>query len=189
MLIRLTAPEGAAVTLEEAAAALNVDFLDDDGKLVRLIGSETERYEAFTGRIMAPAEFELRCAGFRAPIVLPVLPVREVTAVIYLDAGNAEQALDAADWYVARGVSGWEVRFTEGFSAPALSRRKDPVRVRFSAGYDLPGGAGSPVVAELAREDRDVTNILTLIQRLYDGHPQLTFDQMRQVMGTRRVFR
>lgn len=189
MLIRLTPPEGQAVDLDTVKDTLRILEADDDATLTRLIRSETSRYEAFSGRIMAPASFELRLADFFDPAILPLWPVRAVSAVSYLDETHAEQIVDPTQWYVARSSFGWEVRFDSGFSAPTLSGRAGPVRVRFSAGYDLPGQGTSPEDGDLVPDERDVTNILMLIQRIHDGEPQFTFAEMRGVMGSRRVFR
>lgn len=187
MLIRLTRPTGLPIDLDTVRREVRIDFHDDDARLARLLRSEIQRYEAFTGRILSPQSFEYRTDDFEQPTVLPVVPVREITAVVYLDAADQEQTLAAANWYRAEGATGTELRYIDGFSPPDISERADPVRVRFTAGYDK--GAADDADAENTLQERDVTNVLMLIQRIYDQGEQMSDDDMRRFMGARRVLR
>jgi len=188
MLIRLSRPDGVAVDLETAKTALRVDHDDDDLRIAALIASETLRYEDFTQRVIVPTEFEAQFAGWCEPLVLPIGPVRSISAVVYLDEDHAEQTVDAADWYRAEGSTGAEIRFADSFDSPTLSDRPNPVRVRFVAGAYLSASEASES-DELLIEPRDQTNIIMLVQRIYDTGEQLTDDDLRRMMGHRRVFR
>ena len=162
---------------------------DHDGTLEKLVRSETRRYEDFTGRMMAPIDLEYRTGGWCEPILLPTAPIRAVTAVGYLDADHAEQTLDSGDWYFEASAEGGGVFFTSAFSSPTLSDRENPVRVMFSAGYDEPDVSGSGDDPELNAPERDVTNIIMMVQRIYDRDEQMEDDEMRRIFGHRRIFR
>lgn len=188
MLFRLTNPTGLAVPLAMAKSALRVDTDDDDLRLESLIRAETTRYENFTGRILVPVELEYRLNEWRSPVHVPIAPLREVTGIAYLDEDDVEQVI-AGDWYEVRLDDGFEVWFPDGYSFPSLSRRPQPVRIRFEAGYDDPGASGSGDDPELAPVELDQINIIRMVQRIYD-HDELMPDiEMIQTMGSRRIFR
>lgn len=189
MLIRLSSQSGSAVTLDNLKQRLRVDHTDHDVMLQSLLWSESRRYEDFCGRVMLPVSLEYRVSGWQDPISLPAAPVREVTAVKYLDEDHSEQTLDSGDWYFERSADGGDVLFTSAFSSPTLSDRKNPVRVQFSAGFDNPKESGFGDDPELVAPERDLTNIIMLVQRIYDRDEQMDFDEMRKTMGSRRVFR
>lgn len=185
MLIRLSTPEGLAAPLEDVKGALRVLTNDDDQLLTRLIRQETTRYEDFTGRIMLPTDLEWRADSWREPICVPVFPIRDVTAVVYMDDAHAEQTLDPGDWYQVETDSGIELRFTDAFSSPSLSDRPYPVRVLFSAGYDEPGTSG----AEIESEPQDQGVITAMVGWLYDRDEAMSDDLLRRMAGNRRIFR
>lgn len=190
MLIRLSVPSLMPFSVDDLVERLQKwGAVDDYDRLERLIRSEVKRYEDFTGRILAPTEFEYQVDGFGDPIALPVDPVRTVSEIAYLDDDDAEQTLSASAWYTAPGLCGTEVWFVGGFSAPVLSTRVRPVRLRFSAGYDVPGVSGYGDVAAYAQIERDVENVMALIQRLYDHDEQMPDAEMRRAMSHRRVMR
>lgn len=189
MLIRLSAPAGLAVPLADVKLALRIDFDDDDDRLESLIAAETQRYEDFTGRIMAPVDMEYRFDRWGDPLCIPVAPVREVTEVVYLDSANVEQTVSASDWYSLTTDEGVEVWFNDTFSSPTLTTRGQAVRVRFTAGYDQPGASGSGDDPELASNAIDRINIIRMVQHIYDTDEIMPGDEMRLTMGTRRIFR
>lgn len=189
MLIRLSTAANSVVSLDEVKARLRVDHVDDDDALTNLILSEQFRYEEFTNRIMQPLSYELRLSGFSHSIEINVYPIREITKVSYLDVNHELQDLDALDWYFEANESGCTVYFTEVFVAPVLSSRANPVRVFFDAGLDDMNISGSGDVAELVPDEKDKNNIIMMVQRIYDGDDQMSFDDMRHKMGHRRIFR
>lgn len=189
MLIRLSTPTALAVSVDAVKERIRVTHDDHDGTLQSLVKSETRRYEDFTHRFMVPIELEFRTSGWSDPIVIPAAPVREVTAVKYLDTEHVEQTLDAGEWYFEASADGGSIWFTSAFSSPNLSDRENPVRVEFSAGYDDPAESGSGDDPELAPVPRDATNITMLVQRIYDCDEQVADDEMRKIFGHRRIFR
>lgn len=189
MLIRLSNPSGLAVTLAEVKAALRVSSDDDDALLQSLVQAETLRYEDFTGRVMLPAEFEYRFDSWRVPLTVPVVPLREVTALAYLDEEGVETLVASSHWYVVKRDDGFDVYLTNGFEVPALSDQPQSVRVRFEAGYDEPGVSGSGDDPELAPVAQDQINIIRMVQRIYDRDELMPDEEMIRTMGNRRIFR
>lgn len=189
MLIRLSTPAGLAVPLADVKLALRVDHTDDDNVLERLIQQETRRYEDFTGRILLPTEFEWRTDHWLDPLIVSVAPLREVTEVAYLDDAHAEQVVAGADWYSVKTDDGAEVWFNDGFSSPSLSSRAQPVRIRFTAGYDEDGASGSGDDPELAPVDQDQGVITMMVGWLYDRDEAMSDELLRRMAGNRRIFR
>lgn len=194
MLIRLSTPSGLAVPLDDVKLALRVVVKDEDGTvpesddddvLTRLIRQETMRYEDFVGRIMLPTEMEWRTDSWREPVTIPAFPIRDVTGIVYFDSDHVEQTLDPSEWYYVETDVGAEIRFTDTFSSPSLSSRAYPVRVRFEAGYDVPGTSGSGIEAD--PQDQGV--ITAMVGWLYDRDEGISEDLLRRMAGNRRIFR
>lgn len=190
MLIRLSQPAGLAVELDDLKNALGVDGNDRDATLEALIRSETQRYEDFTGRIMLPTDLEFRQGGWQSPIVLPAFPIAEISAVAYLDASGVEQELPDTDWYEVARTDGVHVYLADGFARPSLDDRLiEPVRVRFTAGYDAPGASGSGDDPELVASDQDRQAITLMVSWIFDRGEPIPLDTLRLMAGNRRIFR
>ncbi len=170
MLIRLSQPSGLFVSVDEVKAQAVISTDDDDLLLEAYIGAATRFAEDRTGRILLPTDFEWRADSWREPICIPAVPVRVVTELVYLDEDQAEQALAPADWYQVETTEGVEIRFTDAFSSPSLSdRRIQPVRVRFTAGYDEPGVSGSGDDPKLAQDPMDRLIVMILVAHWYQS--------------------
>lgn len=189
MLTRTSVPDTTVVDIDGLKQRLRIDGDDADDTLEALLRGETERYEDFTGRVMLPTEFELRTTAWSTGIAIPAAPVRGVTAVTYLDADDTLQQLDDADWYFEASPSGGCILFTDTFSSPALSSLANPVRVAFAAGHDDPLSSGSGDDPAFALRQSDVTNILLMVQRIWDSDEAMDDEEMRRKMGHRKVFR
>jgi len=191
VLLRLGPATGTVATLSEVKTALRVseDATEDDARLIEILRSQTRRYEDFTRRIMLPTPFEAQFACWSG-LSLPAAPVRAVSEVAYLDADHAEQVLAAENWYLAQADdTDREVLLVEDITAPVLSSRPWPVRVRFTAGYNDPASTESGETEELDPDVADKIHILLLAQRLYDADAQMPEEEMRRMMGHRRVLR
>ncbi|MCF6111993.1 head-tail connector protein [Mesorhizobium muleiense] len=170
MLIRLSQPSGLVVSVEDVKAQAVIDTADDDTLLEAYIRAATRFAEDRTGRILLSAEFEWRADGWCEPIAVPVVPIREVSEVVYLDDAQVEQTLAPADWYQVETTEGVEIRFTDAFSSPSLSdRRNRPVRVRFTAGYDEPDVSGSGDDPELKQDPMDRLIVMILVAHWYQS--------------------
>lgn len=189
MLKRMSTPSGLAVSLADLKEALRITHDDDDNLLENHIRGQTKRYEEFTGRMMLPIELEYRTDCWREPITLPAYPVRDVSAVVWLDENHVEQTLAEGDWYYVTTSLGAEVWFTDSFDWPILSDRPQSVRVRFDAGYDDPASTGAGADPETTPEAVDAGLIEFMVGRIYDSGQPITDDELRSKAGHRRIFR
>lgn len=189
MLIRVSTDDALAVELDELKMRFRVTTDDDDETLEKLIRSETERYEDYTGRVMVPGDFEWRACGWNGLLCIPVTPVREVREVGYFDLDDVERTLSADQWSYDLSSEGVVVRFSPDFERPALSDRLHPVIVRLSAGYDVPGVSGSGDDPALASSENDQRNIMLLVRRIYDTDETMPDADFRKFFGNRRIYR
>ena len=169
MLLTTSAPSALAVSLAEAKAHCRIDSDVDDALVERQVRAAMRMLEVHTGIRTVPVSLQWRQSGWCRGIELPGAPVRDVTAVTYLDADNAEQTLSTASWYWRRTVSGALVEYDEGVSLPALSRRAESVRVDFAAGYDDPSASGSGDDAMTIPDERVVHAIKLLVGHWYEN--------------------
>jgi uncharacterized phiE125 gp8 family phage protein len=101
---------------------------------------------------------------------VPVMPVRDVTAVKYIDADGAEQTVDVADYRMSRTATGAVVELLPTFTAPAVqSDRADAVRIEFDAGYDVLGVTGSGDDPDLVLPVRIKQIVLMLVSFWFDN--------------------
>ena len=189
MLMKRSTAAGLAVALDTVKDALRVssDVTEDDDRLEQLIRSETARYEAFTGRVLLPTTYRLSLSGWGFPVCLPVMPVRAVTGVTYLDAEHVEQTLSVGAWYATEAAPQWSVDLVSNAGLPVLSDRPWPVRVAFEAGHDDPAASGGGDDALLAPRPEDADAIIHMVGVIFDQGFPLDFDSMRKMFGARRV--
>jgi len=141
-------------SLDEIKEQANVTFSEDDQLLERYGQAAADRVESYTGRRLIEAEFlwtldsfvpdrgqdfyfeeHPRGGGRKQIIQLPVLPLKEVTGIEYLDSnGNAQGLVIGTDV---------QVDATNGRMAPepncywpCVERgRLSPIQINFTAGY------------------------------------------------------
>jgi len=146
-LVQTTQPTSPVVSLAEAKEHCRIVATDTthDTLLARLIVAATEHVEARTGTKLTPVTMRLDSEGFPGgDLVIPVYPVRSITAFVYDDWEGTETALTedtggspVGDYYkyldgmspFVRPVSAW----------PAVQASKpNSVRLTFAAGYAYP---------------------------------------------------
>lgn len=187
MLVMLSNPAGLVVPLADLKAALNVYHDDKDEVLRAYVRAEAARYGDFTRRVMQPTDFEVRLTSWVSSVTLPVNPVRAVTEVVYLDTGDAEQPIAGDQWYLSATETQTVVHFIDDFSGPDLSDLDRPVRIRFSAGYDLPNSPVSGMPDFIAPHPSDQASITRMVGRLFYADEALTETAMRETMSGRRL--
>jgi uncharacterized phiE125 gp8 family phage protein len=188
MLERIVAPEGAVVTVDRAKQRLRIDGTDSDDDLEALIEAATGAVEHETGLTLRPTTFELRADNWLcSPVNLPAAPFRDVVEVAYLDTSDAEQEVDAANYYVDRTSEGAHLHFVAGFSSPSLSDRKGAVRYRFSVGFDDPGESGSGDDPTLVLPATAVMAVLFLVGHWYENRESVLLEQRYEVPDTFRL--
>lgn len=163
-LTRKTAPTDQPLSLAEAKAHLRVDHDDDDAMITALINAALASIEGPYGRGLALltqtwvmtldswyghryetwwTQYKLYDQVARVPVRIPLGPVREVTAIKYIDAGGIEQTIGAATYRV--DVSQQPARVSPEFGAIWPTHRfiPAPISIEFTAGFaderqDLP---------------------------------------------------
>ena len=160
----VTPPVNEPVSLDEAKAALKVDFTDEDDLIGTYITAAREHIEEVTGRALA--EQTLRLVLDRFPcrygsdyaLPLPRPPLRTVESVKYLDGDGTEQTWDPSNYEVITDGTPGAIYAPGGW--PAISPRPGSVRVTLTCGY---GGD-----AEAAPE-RLLVAIRQLVRHWYDN--------------------
>lgn len=194
MLIRRSNSEDLFVSLDYVKEHTSIDTDDFDELLTGYIKAATRKVEEETGRTLLPTEFEWQTTNWREPLSVPASPVRDVSAIIYVDDDHQEQTLPTGEWYFVVTPQGADIRFTDTFSAPALSDRfLRPVRVRLEAGYDHEHDSSPD--AGFVRDPMDVVSVCTIVahwfaQREAVGDPMQTVPMSaHSLMSLNRIYR
>lgn len=164
-LRKTAAPASEPVTLEQVKDHCEVDYNDKNDLLTSFRDSAVALVEKRAGIALVRQDYrlELTCWPY-LPIEFPISPVRDVTAVKYIDEVGGEQSISAADyrWIVEKGRA--KLWFLSGFGRPSLQReRPDSIRIEFEAGYDDPNETGGGDDPELAfpPQARNIVLMLT----------------------------
>jgi len=137
--VRTVGPAVPVVTVAEMVAHARANAVDN-ALLEAYVGAATAHFDGWTGvlgRCLINQQWRIGLGAWPAcrTIRLP-FPDVSAAAVVYSDADDAEQTVDAA--LVERGhdALGAFLRLKDDFSAPTLyDDRLDPVRVTFTAGF------------------------------------------------------
>jgi len=152
MLKLITAPTGKAVEVSRARARLHIDADDFDDDLASLIEVATLAVEQQSSRTIRVSSWEWRIDGWPGTwpltrfdgqailgwpaLCVPAAPIRDITAVKYLDENDVEQTIDPAYYSWVRTEKGADINFVRAFTLPVLSLLPQCIRVAFDAGYD-----------------------------------------------------
>lgn len=173
--LRVTAgPTSLPVTLEDAKLHLRVDHDDEDGLITQYLAAATEWAEDFQGRAYVTRTYQLTMSRFpkTRPIYLPRPPLQSVTSISYYDRSDAEQTVDASDYYVDLGSVPARVVLKSG-SWPSVANRPDAVTVTYVAGYgDLEDGDGDGGENPIPGAVRSA--ILLITGHLYENRESVT---------------
>ncbi len=140
MRVVVITPPAPVVTWAEGEAHLRLDGdTDQQGEVEAMIAAVTAHIDGpmgWLGRSIGVQTLEARCDHFDCgSMVLPYPPAIAIDSVKYVDAGGAEQTIDASV-YELLGAS---LMSAYGASWPTPRRQREAVRVRYQAGYaELP---------------------------------------------------
>jgi len=164
MLRRLSEPR-LAVSVERAQERLRIDFEDDDNDLERLLLGAQGVVEKRTGLVLSQSDWEYRCDYWpcRHLLQIPLAPVRDITAIKYVDKDQIVQTVDEANYSWIRTVAGADIVFSRNYSLPTLFCALGVVRVEFSAGFDDPLESGSGDDPELVLPAQAELGVLFLV--------------------------
>lgn len=165
------------ITLAEARLHLR---LDDDGDSpaahpddpwLATVGIPAARQycEGWTERALAVQTLELALDAFpTAEIELARPPLIAIDSIIYVDANSTPQTISAANYVVdTYQEPGWVLPATT-YVWPATAAVINAVKIRYSAGYDLPGD--SPSVNPLPEAIKAA--MLLVLGHLYEHREQ-----------------
>jgi uncharacterized phiE125 gp8 family phage protein len=134
------------LTLDEARQHLRIDALGspgehpDDAWLMDTIPTAREWCERYLGRSIAPQTLEYYAAAFPSGgLVLPAGPVAGIESVTYVDSDGVTQTLDPSLYVVDMLYEPAALYTFAGAAWPTTQSATNVVRVRYTAGYDLPG--------------------------------------------------
>lgn len=136
MSVRVIVPPQPIVTPADIVG----DHAADDASIVAMIAAVTGEIDGPNGWLgrslgVQTLELSLDCWS-NFPIFLPYPPAIEIVSVVYLDRSEVARAID--DTYY--GQTGEQFWFRSSWSPPSVACVPDPIRIRYSAGYD-----GQPV--------------------------------------------
>ena len=69
------------------------------------------------------------------PLVLQHPPIQEVVGIQYYDVNNAQQSIDAGNYYIDCSAQAPQIEFIEGYVGPQMYNRADAVQITYVAGY------------------------------------------------------
>lgn len=197
-------PSGEQISLADARLHLR---LDDDGDSppthpddpwLSAVGipAAREYCEGDLARALAPQTLELALESFDAEIVfvtrhgrriwhrhrhdvieLPMSPVRSVTSVKYTDTDGTERTLDTTIYDVDLYSAPARIVLAFGASWPATQDIPNAVKIRYEAGYTLPGD--SPDTDPLPAALRAA--MLLVLGALYENREDQTEARLSQI--------
>lgn len=148
--VRVSPPAETPVSLAEAKAHLRVTSSDDDALIGALIQAATDWLDGWCGilgRALVTQTWRVDLCAFPACrwLRLPLGPVQSITSVVYSDAADDEQTLDAASYSLHVEASGPVILFSRDAVWPSTYRRPDAVRVTLVAGYGDAADVPAPI--------------------------------------------
>ena len=136
----VTYPVLSPVTLVELKAHLRVVSSAEDDVLQSMIDravSHLDGYGGRLGRAIMSQTWRQDFEGWTQPLTLRA---RDAGSVVlsYIDADDALQTVDVAEYEVLPTFGVTELRPLRGFSYPSLADRARPISATFETGYDDP---------------------------------------------------
>jgi uncharacterized phiE125 gp8 family phage protein len=136
-------PQGDAPALDvdDVKRQRRVSTSSMDDLFLLWIQAAQSLFEEYTGRQLTTAFWEYALDGFPSQrvIELPRPPLQSVVSVVYLDAGDAEQTLDAENYTVITPTGPHcrrgRIELTSGASWPSAGTQSRAVRITYVAGY------------------------------------------------------
>lgn len=162
--VLIEAPTFTPVSLAEAKAALDIDYVEKDPLIEGLILAATSWLDGYSGilcRALCEQTWRQDYDCFARRLRLPLLPLISIDSVTYLDAAGAEQTVSDADYTTGADELGGYVQFLTTFAAPAVSVEPASVRVTYTAGYEAGGDVPLPPAIKQA--------MLLLIRQWFDN--------------------
>lgn len=159
----ITPPTGEPVTLAEAKANLRVVFDDEDAQISAMITAARQMLEGRINRVLMPQTIEVAAASFDE-LSLPMLPVRSIDSLSYLDSSGMEQVVGLTAYFFDDYLEPPKITPIPGTTWPAVYGQGSAVRLRYEAGYADAASVPSPLKQW----------ILLTVASLYENRQSLT---------------
>jgi len=167
------------ITIEDAWHHLRIDtFPNDDSPPVTVSGDDywlenigipaaRNWAEGYVGKSLVTQTLELAGTSFPSTYFeLPFGPVQSVASIIYVDADDVEQTVDAADYVLNSDVWPARVQLAYGVEAwPTARGTYNDVRVRYVTGYTPPNDSPAGFVISPSLK----IGILLMLGHLYEN--------------------
>lgn len=196
MLKKITAATTQPVSLARVKDRLHIDTSDFDADLTDLIAVATASTEHEANIVLQTSTWELLLSnrprdfepaplgytldrGFFAAfsrISIPAFPVRDVTAVKYLDENTDEQTIDPANYTFERTDSGADIVFNQDYVLPAIAAVPQALRITFDAGYDNPSESGGGDDPELVLPPQAEMAVMFLVAHWHANRASVVVD-------------
>lgn len=112
----------------------------EDGMILDWLTAAREAAEGFTQLTLAPKTLELALDRFPcAAIELTRGPVQSVVSVTYIDTDGIEQTIDPSNYVLDEYSDAFWLLPADGYAWPSTEGFINAVKVRYIAGYSLPG--------------------------------------------------
>lgn len=192
----ISPPLAEPVSLVEARLHLRVDddgesppAHPDDPLITQFITVAREWCETYTGRAIAPQVVEIASTAFSnqsngntwhsccvnisstvysAYIELPMSPVASIIQVTYIDGNGLTQVVASSDYVLDDYSQPPRLYAASGVVWPTVQATPNAARIRYYAGYDLPGDSPNPNPLPLSF----VAAIKLIMGHLYENREQ-----------------
>lgn len=128
---------GAAASVVDLSAAkevLNIDFSDKDLEISGLVAAATETVSNMTGLILGAEQWCFSVGPQTGKLRIPVIPVRFITEVTFIDRDGDEQSDDAANYTLIPDDDRPYMLPSPGNSWPDVIRQDNAIKVTIQAG-------------------------------------------------------
>lgn len=133
----ITPPSSLPIDLSKIKSFMRIIGDEDDATITQMLLASINRAEMLTNRQLGGvATFALYLDKMPSysKIKLPKSPLVEVVSVKYIDADEAEQTLDASEYWIDSKATPAELTFVN--SAKATSPKPNAVTITFKGGYE-----------------------------------------------------
>jgi uncharacterized phiE125 gp8 family phage protein len=128
------------VSLDEAKAHLRVDHDDENDLITGLVAAATETVSHLCGLVLGAEDWVFKVGTVSGRLMLPVVPVRTLAAISWLDADEVSVTGSVADFRLMPDETRPFIEPVTGNVWPVIARREDALTVTVAAGLtSLPG--------------------------------------------------
>ena len=184
MLRLVTAASGRPVSLDDLKMIVEAaDFDDDDEKLALFLDGAIAYVAQQTSLVLSPTEYRVeRSCWWTDKLEILLTPVRDITAVGYLNVAGSLQTLDAEKYRWARTASGATITLLDTSGLPSIAQnRDDAVQISVEGGFDIDGATGSGDDPELVLPRQARNAIIMLAAHWYANREAALASELKEI--------